>query len=479
MLKTGNLIKLIFFFLGLVAVGTMTSCNKEPEYTAPVRSSTELGEFWLEKSGNNPNLNRYYQGMILGDSAVHLMVDYGTDITAIEPTILSLADSISPKGKQNFTNPVQYKLWANGKSASYTVRISVSPVEFPVIKSIAAGYSHIIAIKNDGTVWACGNNASGQLGMGDYSSRNVLTQVPIYNADKVFTGDAATIIKLKDGTAWGAGNQYGQLGLGHRYGIPTLTRVPFLDDATQFAITFGEMFVLKPDGTVWGAGRNMESVLAQGDADLRVSFVKIPIDNVKSISGSAFNILVQKTNGEIWGWGNNNTGQLGVGDKLPRKTPVMLPTPSTISKIFAGGSSVYLIDNAGKVWASGANTSGQLAVGDIDSRTSFTPIAFFNDKSVDAIIPHGTATSFVETDGTIWNAGNNSSGLMGLGTRTSLPFTTPVQLPNFIAMASGGYGGTAFALKADGTLWAWGSNSSGALGTGTPIQDVLSPIQIK
>ena len=158
-------------------------------------------------------------------------------------------------------------------------------IQFPVIKTIAAGYSHVVAIKNDGTVWVCGNNFSGQLGLGDYSSRNVFTQVPIYDAEQVFTGDAATVIKLKDGTAWGAGNQYGQLGLGHRKSIATFTRLPFLDDATQIAITFGEVFVLKPDGTVWGAGRNFGNILAQADADLRASFVKVPIDNVKNISG--------------------------------------------------------------------------------------------------------------------------------------------------------------------------------------------------
>jgi alpha-tubulin suppressor-like RCC1 family protein len=479
MIKTVNLIKLSFFILGLVAIG-LTGCNKEPQYTPVSLSSTVIGDFWLEKTESNPNLNRPYQGMIVNDTAIRLMVDYGTDITALEPTILFLADSISPKGKQNFTNPVQYTLWANGKSASYTVHVSVSSIQSPVIKSIAAGFSHIIALKNDGTVWACGNNYSGQLGLGDYSSRNLFTQLPIYDADQVFTGDAATIIKLKDGTAWGAGNQYGQLGLGNKNSIAIFTRVPFLDDAKQIAITFSEVFALKSNGTVWGAGRNWGSILAQEDADLRVSFVKIPIDNIKNISGCAFDMVVQKTNGEIWGWGSNISGQLGVGDNLPRKTPVRLPTPPvSIAKIFTGGGNTFLIDDAGKVWASGTNTNGQLAVGDLANRYSFTPIPFFNDKSIDLIIPHTSATSFVETNGTVWNVGSNISGLMGLGNKSTLPYTTPVQLPNFLAQSTTGSGSTAFALKPDGSLWAWGANASGTLGTGTAIADATSPIQIK
>ena len=113
MTKTVNLIKLSFFLLGLIAIGAMTSCNKEPLYTPVSHSSAVVEEFWLEKTENNPNLNRPYQGMIVSDTAIRLMVDYGTDITAIEPTIISAADSITPKGKQNFTRPVQYTLWAN------------------------------------------------------------------------------------------------------------------------------------------------------------------------------------------------------------------------------------------------------------------------------------------------------------------------------------------------------------------------------
>ncbi len=479
MVKTVNQIKLFFFFLGLIAMG-ITSCNKEPLFTPVSHSRAVIEEFWLEKTESNPNLNRPYQGMVMGDTAIRLLVDYGTDITAIEPTILEYADSISPKGKQNFTNPVQYTLWANGKSVKYTVHIEVSRVQFPIIKSIAAGFSHIVAIKNDGTVWVCGNNFSGQLGLGDYSSRNVFTQVPIYDAEQVFTGDAATIIKLKNGTAWGAGNQYGQLGLGHKYGIANFSRVPFLDDATQMAITFSEVFVLKPNGTVWGAGRNWGNILVQADADSRASFVKIPIDNVKNISGCGTDIVVQKTNGEVWAWGNNMAGQLGFGDNNPRRTPIQLPIPSVaITKFFAGGSNIFLMDNTGKIWASGANTSGQLAIGDQENRYAFTEVTFFKSKSIDVIIPHLSATSFVDTNGTIWNAGSNSSGLMGLGTATTLPYTTPVQLPNFIAKSSAGNGSTAFVLKPDGTLWAWGSNGSGALGTGTSISGISLPIQIK
>jgi alpha-tubulin suppressor-like RCC1 family protein len=366
------------------------------------------------------------------------------------------------------------------KLATYTVRITVSPVQSPVITTIVSGFSHVMAVKNDGTVWACGDNSSSQFGLGDYSGRNRLTQVPVYDVDQISSGDAATIIKLKDGTTWGAGNRYGQLGLGNTKHAVFFTRTPFLDDAIQFAITFNEVFALKKDGTVWGAGWNIERILLQGDNELRPSFVKIPVSDVKRIFGKFSDIIVQKNNGELWGWGTNASGYLGVGDNQPRKSPVLIPTPPAgVAQVFAGSTTVFLLDNAGKVWSTGANFRGQLSLGDQAVHTSFTQVAFFNSKSVDAIIPHSVSASFRETNGNVWNVGDNVYGQIGLGTVSTLPVLTPVLLPGFSAKVLAGSGNTTFALKADGTLWAWGSNSAGALGNGPDLTYSSSPIQIK
>lgn len=473
-------LKLVALILYVILVAAITSCNKEKLYVPQSNSNTEVYDFWLEKTQSNTNLNRAYQGMIDGDS-IRLTVDYGTDISALEPTVFADADSILPKGKQNFTNPVKYNVWANGKSVSYTVLIKVSPVQFPVIKSIAAGFSHVMALKTDGTVWVCGNNSSSQLGLGDYSARNRFTQVPVYDVKQIFSGDAASIIRLQDGTTWGAGNQYGQLGLGNKNSKVNFTRVPFLDDATQFAITFGEVFALKPDGTVWGAGRNWGQILQQGDNELKASFVKMPLTNVKELRGCASDIIVQKTNGELWGWGDNIAGELGVGDNLPRRSPVLIPTASIggIAKIFLGGSNSFLIDNSGKIWAAGGNVRYQLGLGDQSTHYSFAPLSFFDTKSIDVINPHGNSTSFLETNGSVWNVGDNVAGQMGTGNTSVLPFTTPVLQPGFTAITLAGNGSTIYALKQDGSLWCWGSNTSGALGTGGDNAFSATPIQIK
>jgi hypothetical protein len=416
--------------------------------------------------------------MILGDTAVHLTVDYGTDISSIEPTVLANADSILPRGNQNFTSPVKYTIWANGKSVTYTVRVTVSTVQNPVIQAIAAGPSHVLALKNDGTLWASGSNDDGQLGLGDYSSRITMTQVPVYDVVKLYTGLCGTVVILKDGTAWGTGNDYGQLGVGNTNSVLSFTRQPFLDDAVQVAITYSEIIALKPDGTLWGAGRNNYQVLAQGDKAARTSFVKIPISDVKQISGYGWDIMALKTNGELWGWGYNFFGELGLGDSTARAVPTKIPVSANISKISCGGNNSFLIDNGGQVWAVGLNNGGQLGFGDQAVHRSFTVVPFFNGKSITDIQPAIGFSVFKDGAGGVWCVGSNYAGQMAQGNVSSLPYLTPVQVNGMTANTIFSQGQVVFAQKTDASLWGWGANPSGVLSLAPGVTYSTSPVQL-
>jgi alpha-tubulin suppressor-like RCC1 family protein len=87
----------------------------------------------------------------------------------------------------------------------------------------------------------------------------------------------------------------------------------------------------------------------------------------------------------------------------------------------------------------------------------------------------------LKSDGTVWAWGANSSGQLGDGTVTTR--LTPVQVKNpsgtafltgIVAIAAGG---PSIALKSDGTLWSWGLNASGQLGDGTTTNRLL-PVQV-
>ena len=87
---------------------------------------------------------------------------------------------------------------------------------------------HSLILKNDGTLWGTGYNGYGQLGLGDITNKTTFTQI-ITNADdikSVYCGYYYTLILENDGTLWGCGgNGNGELGLGDTNNRTTFTEV--------------------------------------------------------------------------------------------------------------------------------------------------------------------------------------------------------------------------------------------------------------
>jgi alpha-tubulin suppressor-like RCC1 family protein len=189
-------------------------------------------------------------------------------------------------------------------------------------------------------------------------------------------------------------------------------------------------------------------------------------------------MMVQKTNGELWGWGYNFLGELGLGDSTLRSTPVKIPVSANISKIFCGSGNTFLMDNVGQVWAAGNNVLGQLGFGDQAKHPSFTVVPFFNGKGINDIQNASSCTFFKDGAGNISGVGANYSGQLGLGTMSSTPYLTPVQITGISANTVAARTTTSFVLKTDGSLWGWGANSSGVLAINPGSSTSLSPVQI-
>jgi alpha-tubulin suppressor-like RCC1 family protein len=95
--------------------------------------------------------------------------------------------------------------------------------------------------------------------------------------------------------------------------------------------------------------------------------------------------------------------------------------------------------------------------------------------SVTAVMGGEHANYAVKSDGTLWAWGGNFVGQLGNGTYTNT--TTPVQVSGLISVtALGGRGYHNLAVTSDGALWAWGWNSRGQLGHDTSGSPCPAPI---
>ena len=195
---------------------------------------------------------------------------------------------------------------------------------------------------------------------------------------------------------------------------------------------------------------------------------------------SDYNLEIPNLNvsGTLWAWGDNTYGQLGQGDTTPRSSPIQvgIETSWKSISIAAYGNSVGVINNKGFLFAWGDNTSGQLGAQDRQHRSYPQGIGTITDFWNQLSFNESTSYA-IKTDGTLWAWGRNSNGELGNGINI-LPRSSPVQIGSLTnwKQISGG-GAAALAVKTDGTLWGWGANGSGQLGLGNTLNR-SSPTQV-
>ena len=251
---------------------------------------------------------------------------------------------------------------------------------------------------------------------------------------------------------------------------------------------------LKDDGTVWAFGTNNYGQLGVGDTMNRDAPVQVkdPSDpttyltGVTAISAGYDYSLALKSDGTVWAWGSNECGRLGDNTTDSKNTPVQVKGPGGIgdltgvTAISAGGHSMALKSD-GTVWAWGANNYNQLGIGTGISTEEWAPVQVHGANNVGFLtgvtaISAGYYHSFaIKSDGTVWAWGRNNLGQLGIGeSGTGTDKGAPVQvlgkdgdgyLTDITEISGGGF--HSLALKSDGTVWAWGSEALGSLGIGT------------
>ena len=340
-------------------------------------------------------------------------------------------------------------------------------------------YPNLVPGRTSPGLWAWGINDSYRLGLGDVGRRSSPVQVgSLTNWKQVTVGTHGVAIKT-DGTLWSWGaNDLGQLGLGDGGNRTSPVQVGSLTNWKQVDSNYysPKTGAIKTDGTLWTWGSNSLGQLGLGDMTNRNSPVQVgTLTTWKKITVGRNSMAAIKTDGTLWIWGSGQYGELGLGNENSTSSPVQVGSSTDWKQISAGFFSYYAIKTDGTLWSWGHNSIGTLGLGDRIFRSSPVQVgSLTNWKNVASL----SSVLAIKTDGTLWAWGNNGEGQLGLGNRTTI--SSPVQvgtLTNWKQVAVTGVADGSYAIKTDGTLWAWGQNTFGELGFGDTT-DRSSPVQV-
>lgn len=278
-------------------------------------------------------------------------------------------------------------------------------------RKVASSWSHILAIKSDGTLWGWGMNGSGQLG------------------------------QPKSKTS-----------------IPTPVQIGTDNDWLNVSTGAGHSLAIKKDGSIWGWGQNESGQVGNGSvSNVNVPTRLSPDAGWKCLVAGAFNGYAIKGDGTLWGWGLDFVS--GSSRKSNNLVPVQLGPGTNWSRLSAADYVVLGLKSDGTIWLAGQNASWCAGYYVKRGATNFTQIGADTDWQD---ISAGQSYFFArKRDGSWWACGNNSRGELGFFKNSNpslLSSGDPLQrVPyDFDPWAfSTGYR-TTLLLARDGTLWTWG-----------------------
>jgi alpha-tubulin suppressor-like RCC1 family protein len=340
----------------------------------------------------------------------------------------------------------------NPSSATPTAVYGLSDVV-----AIAGGANNGYALRSDGTVSAWGANFGGELGNGWYGVKSVVP-VPVVGLTDIVAIEPGLAVK-RDGTvlAWAPVPSGG---------FTAPEQVPGLTGVTGVAAGLGTGYALKGDGTVWSWGNNSFGALGTGapENSYTAEPVQVPgLTDVRQIASGIYGASALTTDGTIWSWGDNRQGQLGHGTvggdgcyTIPPTAPKCFSNvPATVlnltgvTTIAAESGNGFAVLADGTAWSWGSNYRGSLGSGqDCDTCPAGTPVRIAGLTTAKTIAASSNGGYVTDTAGRVWAWGDNSSAALGPVDTPSIPYSTvPLRLrtPITTTAIAGGLG-TGFAL---------------------------------
>lgn len=248
-----------------------------------------------------------------------------------------------------------------------------------------------------------------------------------------------------------------------------------------------DYFAAGLDGTTYAWGANFVGQIGDGTRNPRPTPIPITTPTGQSFvsikggyltivgAGLEGHMLGLDAGGQAFAWGGDNTyGAYGNGTNVGSNSPVPVTMPLGVTawkQIASGYSHSLAIADDDQVYAWGRNHSGQLGDGTTDNRSLPHPVTIPSSAgaTVKQIGVGGDFSVALMSDGTVWSWGSNSQGLLGTGV-TGVRESSPVQavFPAGVEIVEISIGQvSSLALDTSGTIWAWGHNIFGTLANGS------------
>lgn len=336
---------------------------------------------------------------------------------AVESAVISLAAGAS----STLAVDAGGRLWAWGDNAQGKLGIpgAVDPSTPQLVSSAGwarvavggDGGGHACAIANDGSLWCWGNDADGQLGLGQGVTADVPTRVgELTDWTSIAAGRASTC-----GVRAGALSCWGWNG-DDRLGVVDLEgrSEPYVIDAKQdwaaVALTYAHACAIRMDATLWCWGANDSGELGRGGDNAPPALVGTAATSwTKVVAGTAFSCGLR--GGALFCWGANDSGQTGLSTAADMPTKV--GTETDWRDVSAGGRHACGVKQSGELYCWGANDFGQIGSTTVENAPAPERVGDRSDW-VDVEAGNNHTCGVVES-GLLLCFGSNGHGELGIG----------------------------------------------------------------